>query len=127
VFLADTDRENIQKLGGLLEREQGIVPDIWRDSRGYRSFVENPERKIVFIRIENPVIPGLELTRAAALEGNLHIVWMAESDVYALDAFYYGAEAYLLLPAAGERLRDIIDSLGVYKRGIKHTGGEGKK
>ncbi len=127
VFLADTDRENNQKLGALLERGHGIVPELWRNSRGYRAFVENPESKIVFIRIENPSVPGLELTQAATWDRRLHIVWMADSGAYALDAFYYGAEAYLTLPATEERLRDIMDSLDSTDTGKKAYRRRGKE
>ena len=111
-FLADTVCDNIQELCALLEKEHGMVPDIWQNSRRYHTFLENPQNKIVFIRIDDPSIPGLMLTQsAAAHNANTHIVWMAKSGAYAVDAFRYGAEAYMLLPAAKESLRDIMDSL----------------
>ena len=112
MFLADTDRRNIQELGGLIEREHGAVPDIWRDSSGYYDFIDRPEGGIVLIRIDDCAIPGLELTQAAiASGGSVHVVWMAQSDSYAVEAFRYGAEAYLLLPATRETLREVIRSL----------------
>ncbi|MEA4815469.1 MAG: hypothetical protein VB120_01205 [Lachnospiraceae bacterium] len=112
VFLADTNGENIRKLGGLLEEGHGVVPDIWRDIRGYHDFIGRPEDGIVLIRINDCTIPGLELTQAAVACGaGIHVVWMSESKTYALDAFRYGVEAYMLLPATGEALRNALNSL----------------
>lgn len=128
MLLADTDRENIHMLSGLLKREHGIVPDIWRDIRGYHAFIDKPEGGIVFIRIDNCAIPGLDLTQAAtAGDAGIHVVWMAESRVYALDAFRYGVEAYLLLPAAREALCDAIHTLKIKsKTNTIHAEGEDK-
>ena len=126
VFLADTDGENIQALGGLLEREHGVVPDIWRDRLGYRDFIDSPEDGIVLIRINDCAIPGLELTQAAVACGaGIHVVWMSESNTHALDAFRYGAEAYMLLPATGEALLDAINSLK-FKSGVNSIHAEGE-
>ena len=122
IFLADTDRENIKMLSGFLAQRYAIAPDVWQNSRRYRRFLEESESSIVFIRVDNCAVPGLELTQTAIARGNsVHIVWMAESDAYAVDAFRYGAEAYLLLPATGEKLWDAINSLtkqkGIYIKG----------
>jgi len=66
----------------------------------------------VFIRVDNCAVPGLELTQAAiARDTVIHVVWMADSDAYAVDAFRYGAEAYLLLPTTREMLQETINLL----------------
>ncbi len=112
IFLADTDRENIKMLSGFLAQEHAVDPDVWQNSCGYQKFLDESESAIVFIRVDNCAIPGLELTQAAIARGTgIHVIWMAESDAYAVDAFRYGAEAYLLLPATGEKLRETINSL----------------
>lgn len=123
MFLADTDRENIKMLSGILERNHTVVPDVWQNSREYLKFLDESESATVFIRVDNCAIPGLEITQTAIARGaNIHVVWMAESDKYAVDAFRYGAEAYLLLPATEESLRKTINSLNrkinkIHKKG----------
>ncbi len=112
IFLADTDRENVKMLGGFLAQQPAIVPEVWHSNGRYLNFLEASESAIVFIRVDNCAIPGLELTQAAIEHGtNIHVVWMAKSDAYAVDAFRYGAEAYLLLPATGETVMETINSL----------------
>ncbi len=111
MFIADTDKENINMLCGFLTQKHAIVPDVWQNSRGYQKFLDESESAIVFIRVDNCAIPGLELTKAAMTRGdNIHVIWMSESEAYALEAFRYGAEAYLLLPATEEILRKTINS-----------------
>lgn len=125
MFLVDTDKENIQKLSGLLKKEHGVVPGIWKDSRGYHAFLDKSEGGIVFIRIDNCAIQGLNLTQAAISGGaGAHVVWMSESKAHALHAFQYGVEAYMLLPATGEALWDAINSLKI-KSGLKSIHAEG--
>ena len=123
IFLADTDRENVKLLSGFLAQQHAIVPDVWQNSRGYHKFLEESESAIVFIRVDNCAVPGLKLTQAAIVRGtDIHVVWMAKSDAYAVDAFRYGAEAYLLLPATGEMLRETIYSLNGNTNGINKRG-----
>lgn len=119
IFLADTDRENIDILSRILAQQHAVAPDAWRSRGGYLKFLDESERAIVFIRVDNCEIPGLELTQAATARGaDMHVVWMAGSAAYAVDAFRYGAEAYLLLPATGEKLRETINSLHKKTKGI---------
>lgn len=116
VFIADTDNDNIKMLSELLLSKHDIVPDIWQNGREYLNFLES-ESAIVFIRVDNCFIPSLELTLAAISRStDIHVVWMAESDAYAVDAFRYGAEAYLLLPATAEAWDDALESLILAKK-----------
>ncbi len=105
IFLGDTDRENVKMLSGFLAKQHDVVCDVWRNSSGFQKFLEKHESAIVFIRMDNCALPGLKLTQAATARGaGIHVVWMAESDAYAVDAFRYGAEAYLVLPATENTL-----------------------
>ncbi len=107
IFLGDTDRENVKMLSGFLAQQHAIAPKVWQNSGGYLKFLDESKSAIVFIRMDNCAVPGLELTQAATARGaNIHVVWMAESDAYAVDAFRYGAEAYLVLPATENTLRE---------------------
>lgn len=128
-YIVDTEKENIRNLCELLEAECGLTPVVWRSYRGYRAFLDDPERGVVLIHIDSPAIPGLELTRAATARSsnNIQVVWMAESKAYALDAFRNGVEAFMLMPITGEALRDIIHSLEI-KSGTNgiYTEGEDK-
>lgn len=118
VFLADTDRQNIDMLRELLAKYHAVDPAIWHNNRGYYEFLDNSANAIVFIRVDNCAIPGLEITQAAIdSDTDIHVVWMAQSGAYALDAFRYGADAYLLLPATEETLRETINSQIDRKRG----------
>jgi len=113
VFLADRDKENIRHLSCLLEDAHHIRPAVWQNLYSFHTFIEEPEAGTIFIRIDDPLIPGLELTRYASDHHypRINIIWMAKSVSYALEAFRYGAEAYLLLPATGETLQETIRSL----------------
>lgn len=112
VFIADTDRANIKMLYVFLALKHSLVSAVWQNSREYLKFLDESESAIVFIRMDNCNIPGLELTRAAIERGTgIRVVWMSESDAYALDAFRYGAEAYLLLPATEDTLDEVMKSL----------------
>ena len=112
MFIADTDSENIKKLSGFLVHKHDIVPDVWLNRRRYLKFLEESENAIVFIRMDDYAVPGLELTQNAISHGTgIHVVWMASNGAYAVDAFRYGAEAYLLLPAIEETLYETINSM----------------
>jgi DNA-binding NarL/FixJ family response regulator len=112
IYIADSDAKNVQQLKLLLESAYGVVPDIWRSQRGQRSFFDNTNDNVVLIRVDDPSVPGLALTREAVARGpGTHVVWMAESAAHAVEGFRYGAEAYLLLPATGATLREAFKSL----------------
>lgn len=112
IFIADKENENIKFLSDYLTQKQDVVPEVWQDRHGYQKFLEKSESAVVFARVDNYSIPCLKLTQAAIERGaNIHVVWMSGSYAHALDAFRYGAEAYLLLPATEEMLKDIFHSL----------------
>lgn len=112
VFIADKDRENIQTLVRLFQKNYGINPAVWQNRNGLRTFLRNLQNGAVLIRIDDPSIPGLELTsQVLEFYPKVQLVWMAKSDSHALAAFSHGVEAYLLLPVSGENLEKIIRSL----------------
>ena len=116
LFIADTDSENIKALSSLLAQKHGFVPEVWLSSLRYHKFLEEYESAIILIRVDDCAIPGLELTQAALARGiGIHSVWMSQNDAHAVDAFRYGAEAYLLLPTTEEILCKTIDSV-IYKK-----------
>ena len=112
MFIADTDSENIKLLSGFLAQKHEIVPDVWQNRCRYQKFLEESESAIIFIRMDNCAVPGLEITQEAISRGaGIHVVWMASNGAYAVDAFRYGAEAYLLLPVIEETLSETIYSM----------------
>ncbi len=114
VFLADTDRASMQTLACLLKKNHNIQPAIWQNRLSFGSFITAPEDGAVFIRIDDPFIPGLELTRqVSGYNPRIRIVWMAKSVSHALEAFPRGVESYLLLPATAEKLRIIMETLDI--------------
>jgi two-component SAPR family response regulator len=114
VFLADTDKENIRKFTCLLEDAHNIRPAVWQNRYSFDSFIEAPEAGAVFIRIDDPFIPGLELTRYASDHyPRINIVWMAKSESYALEAFPSGVDSYLLLPLTAEKLEFVEELLEI--------------
>lgn len=124
MFLADTDRESIHKLAGLLEGDHCIRLAVWRDRHSYNSFINLPEDGIVFIRVDDSSIPGLELTKQAfALYPKIRLVWMAASEVHALDAFPQGVDAYLLLPATKVAINEVMACLRFKYHDTKKSNG----
>lgn len=113
VFIADTDKENIHELTCMLKENQNIQPAIWQDLQSFKDSIDASQIGVLFIRIDDPTIPGLELTRLAAqYYPKIHTVWMAESKSYALEAFPMGVTAFIMLPATAEKLQNaqnIID------------------
>lgn len=106
MFLADTDKENIKELTCLLQKDQFIQPDVWQDLESCKSFIETSETGVLFVRIDDPTLPGLELTHLAArYYPIIHTVWMAENESYALEAFQRGVTAFIVLPATAEKLK----------------------
>jgi len=121
-YIADTDIINIKKLSRFLVQKNVVVPEVWHSKFEYYKFLNESENAIVFIRVDNYAISGFELTKSTtARSPNIHIVWMAGSDAYAVEAFRYGAEAYLLIPATENAIGEIIDSIN---RNPKRTKGE---
>lgn len=108
VFLADTDEGNIQKLICLLKEYLNIQPAVWEDLQSCKSFIEASEIEVLFIRIDDPLLPGLELTRLAAENyPKIHTVWMADNEAYAIEAFSRGVTAFIMLPATADKLQTV--------------------
>lgn len=112
VLLADKDNDNTEKLIRIFHEYYHLSPQLWRNERAFRTFIRTPGDGVVLIRIDDPSIPGLELTKqATAVYPEIQVVWMAASEGYALEAFPRSVDAYLLLPATGEKLAVVMDSL----------------
>jgi two-component SAPR family response regulator len=112
VLLADTDRTDTERLVCVFKKNYGIRPQVWRNERAFHDFIRIPENGVVFVRIDDPSVPGLELTRqATAFYPQIQLVWMAANEGYAIEAFPRGVDEYLLLPATEEKLAKVMDSL----------------
>lgn len=112
VLLADKDRTNAEQLARAFRNSYGILPRVWCDEHAFYDFIHTPESGVVFVRIDDPSIPGLELTRrAAAFHPEIQLVWMAANEGYAIEAFLCGVDEYLLLPLTEEKLFKVMDSL----------------
>ncbi len=112
VLLADTDQDNTEQLIRIFNENHRLTPQVWQNERAFQAFIRAPEDGVVFIRIDDPSIPGLELTRQATTAyPGIQLVWMASGEGYALEAFPRGVDAYLLLPATEEKLAEVMDSL----------------
>ncbi|NTV90566.1 MAG: hypothetical protein HGA22_09465 [Clostridiales bacterium] len=118
VLLADSDKGNLALITRYLSRcSDDSLPEYWEGRQAYSCFIREPEDGAVFIRIDDPLIPGLVLTdQALSSYPKMQIVWMAASESYVIDAFPRGVDAYLLLPATDEKLADIMDSLDFKKK-----------
>ena len=120
MFIADRDPYNLKQLIDLLSKNYGIIPHIMNSERSFREFIRNPEGGAVFVRIDHPSIEGLRLSaETTAFNPAVQLVWMAASAYYAVDAFPRGVDAYMLLPAKEENLRDTMKSLDILRE--KHT------
>lgn len=116
VFLADRDKYNTERLIRIFNENYCIWSQVWLNEHVFQTFIRAPEDGVVFIRIDDPSIPGLELTRQAmAVYPKIQLVWMAENERHALEAFPRGVDAYLLLPATEEKVKKVMDCLA-YKK-----------
>jgi two-component SAPR family response regulator len=116
VLLADKDKYSTERLIRIFKENYSIWPQVWQNEHAFQAFIRAPEDGAVFVRIDDPSIPGLELTRqATAVYPQIQVVWMAAGEGYALEAFPRGVDAYLLLPATEEKLAEVMDSL-IFKK-----------
>lgn len=116
VLLADKDKSNTEPLIRIFKKNYNLTPQVWQSERAFQAFIRAPDEGAVFVRIDDPSIPGLELTRQAmAVYPEIQVVWMAAGEGYALEAFPRGVDAYLLLPATEEKLAEVMDSLDFKK------------
>jgi two-component SAPR family response regulator len=118
--MADNDKFNTKRLIRIFKENYCILPQVWQNERAFRDFLRAPDNGVVFVRIDDPSVPGLELTKqATAAYPQIQLVWMAAGERYALEAFPRGVDAYLLLPATKEKLAEVIDSLRFKKARYK--------
>lgn len=116
VLLADKDKYNTERLIRIFKENYCIWPQVWQNEHAFQAFIRAPEDGVVFVRIEDPSIPGLELTRqVTAVYPKIQLVWMAAGEGYALEAFPRGVDAYLLLPVTEEKVKKVMDCLA-YKK-----------
>lgn len=112
VFLADNDGDNVQALTHHFQELYGVCPQVLHDTMSYLSFLSGQAEGAVFVRIDNPGLCGLALSREAmARQPRVQLVWMARCEAHSVEAFSYGADAYLLLPASEDSLRDVMKTL----------------
>ena len=87
-----------------------VVNKLGRKS-GMEHIKEN-DMDIVFIRIDQPKIRGLEISREIRKKhSRTQLVWMARSETYALQVFQEGIDAFLPLPATPEGICNVISRL----------------
>jgi two-component SAPR family response regulator len=104
--------DNTERLIRILNENHCLTPQVWQNEHAFQVFIRAPDEGVVFVRIDDPSIPGLEMTRqATAVYPEIQVVWMAAGEGYALEAFPRGVDAYLLLPATEEKLAEVMDSL----------------
>lgn len=112
VFLADNDSDNLHALTHHFQELYGVCPQMLHDTMSYLSFLSGQAEGVVFVRIDNPSLGGLALSREAlARQPRVQLVWMAHSETHGIEAFSYGADEYLLLPASETSLRDVMSTL----------------
>lgn len=71
---------------------------------------------MIFLRIDDMRIDGLELSRKAHIwYPRIQVVGMSHNESYAPDAFAQGIDAYLHLPATQEKLIQVAENLQLRK------------
>jgi DNA-binding NarL/FixJ family response regulator len=122
VFIADSDRDNLRRLSVLFRELYGVRPQVLRGLPSGLDGFNGPEEIIVLVRVDRPDIGVLRLTKEVRKRSpNSQLVWMSRSDAHCLEAFSYGADAYLLLPASEDKLREVLHVLAL-KRKIHPRG-----
>ncbi|MDD2620558.1 MAG: hypothetical protein PHC92_07825 [Syntrophomonadaceae bacterium] len=118
VLLVDYEKNNLVRLSNLFRDKYKIDPSIFtgRLSSLYE-FILHDEDGVIFIRIDNASVNGLEISRKAGIwYPRIQVVWMSDSESNALDAFAQGIDSYLVLPANWEKLQQIVQSLQYKKK-----------
>jgi two-component SAPR family response regulator len=116
VLLADKDKDNLECLKRLFQNQLSLRPKIWQNGHTLEDFLGAPGEGVIFVRIDDPSIMGLEMTKQmTAIYPKIQIVWMAAGEKYAIDAFPRGVDAYLLLPATEEKLAEVMNTLNFKK------------
>lgn len=117
VLLADSEKDNLAQLSALFKDLYNTFPSIYTGNiASFYEFILNDENGVVFVRIDDTDINGLELTRKAHIwHPRIQVVWMSRNKSYVLDAFNQGIDAYLQLPASQEKLVQVVENLQLRK------------
>ncbi len=117
VLLADSEESNLAQLNVLFKDLYNTFPSIYSGNiSSLYEFILNDENGVVFIRIDDTSIDGLELSRKAHIwYPRIQVVWMSRNGNYTLDAFTQGIDAYLQLPASQEKLLQVVENLQLRK------------
>ena len=117
VLLVDSEETNLDQLNVIFKDLYNTFPSIYAGNiSSLYEFILNDENGVVFIRIDDMSIDGLELSRKARIwYPRIQVVWMSHNENYALDAFTQGIDAYLKLPASQEKLLQVIENLQLRK------------
>ncbi|MFQ3237480.1 MAG: two-component system LytT family response regulator [Paraglaciecola sp.] len=75
-------------------------------------FIEHSQPDVIFLEIEMPGMSGLELAQQLREQDNVtKLIFVTAHREFALEAFEYQAEDYLLKPFSDERLEQCINKL----------------
>ena len=124
ILLADTDKKNLAVLSSLIEEMYDIRPSIcYGLTDSFYGFVNDTSDSTILIRIDDPLIQGVEMSRQArSYYPVIQVVWMSVSEGYAIDAFPQGVDAYLLLPATRKKMDAVMEALKFKRRRCEDTG-----
>lgn len=112
VLIVDPDPQPRQALHTLLNREEDVaVVGECANALDAVAAIHRQKPDAVFLDIRMPRIDGLEMLRMLDPDDRPHIVFLADDDQYALQAFEENAFDYLLKPPAPGRLGKTLQRL----------------
>jgi len=115
--VVDPDPGSLQATAGLLANN-GHIASVACFS-GYDGFMSELRKggvHIAFIRVGVPGLPGLSVARETlAVSPATMVVFMSDTESYAVTAFEEGASGYLLLPAEQKDFDGVVEN--IRKRG----------
>jgi len=122
--VVDPDAGSLKAAAGLLAKNPHV--DSVACFSGYTGFMSEIERggvHIAFIRVGRPGFHGLSIARETlSVSPATRVVFMSDTESYAVMAFEEGASGYLLLPAVQKDLDEVMDN--IRKRGTGRLFGE---
>jgi len=110
VYILDNGGSGLDKIVTWLSKDTGIK-EISVISRAdeFLKKVKREYPELVFIRLGNDEIQGLETGRAVKqVKSDIRIVFISEENDHALDAYEVGANGYLLCPIEKKKFDSIL-------------------
>lgn len=111
IIYVDNDKQEIKRFEETIRQIEGIGDiQTFSESLPALDFIRHQKADIVFLSVQMHGMNGITLAkRMAEIQSDIHVVFLASDDTYALQAFQVNAVGYLLRPYTVKGLEEQIE------------------